>query len=194
MADIKYPNSYWLGANLLTVNPRVYFNTIKSLIDKLNALSSTDDTLTVDTVSEKTASAGVTIDGALIKDGVFVGKQATATATAAGLTTGALTGASQFVTVTSAGVNDVICLPLDSTCPIGTVIEGWVGANGFELRMNATDSGAGIATINGVGGAVEAAIPATTLFKVQKVEVRTWILTATTELGAGVGAIVPDAA
>lgn len=148
--------------------------------------------LFADVIEEKTSTVGVTVDGALIKDGSFVGKQATATATAAGLTTGALTGADQFVTVTSASANDVICLPLDANCPIGTKIRGWVGANGFELRSNATDL---TATINNVtaGTTNEAAIPATTLFEVQKVASLTWILTATDEVGAVITAIIPDA-
>lgn len=145
-----------------------------------------------DAIAEQTTGVGVTIDGALIKDGSFIGKQATATATAAGLTTGALTGTDQFVTVTSASANDVICLPADSDCPIGTVIRGWVGANGFELRSKAGDV---TATLNGVtsGTTNEAAIPATTLFKVTKVATLTWLLEATDELGATITAIIPDA-
>lgn len=144
-----------------------------------------------DVVSEKVSAAGVTVDGALIKDGSFIGKQATATATAAGLTTGLLSGADQFVTVTSANAGDCICLPSDATCPIGTVIRGWVGANGFELRSLAADT---TQTINGVTAGItnEAAIPATTLFRVEKVASLTWILTATDEVGAVITAIIPD--
>lgn len=149
-------------------------------------------TLDTDIVNETTADTGVTIDGALIKNGSFIGKQATATATAAGLTTGLLSGADQFVTVTSASANNCICLPSDALCPIGTVIRGWVGANGFELRSLAADT---TQTINGVTAGVtnEAAIPATTKFKVEKVASLTWLLTAVDELGAVVTAIIPDA-
>jgi hypothetical protein len=149
-------------------------------------------TFDTDIVNETTVDTGVTIDGALIKNGSFIGKQATATATAAGLTTGLISGADQFVTVTSAGANNVICLPSDALCPIGTVIRGWVGANGFELRSLAADT---TQTINGVTAGVtnEAAIPATTLFKIEKVASLTWILTAVDELGAVIAAIVPDA-
>lgn len=148
--------------------------------------------LFADVVSEQTSTVGVTIDGALIKDGSFTGKQATATATADGLTTGALTGTDQFVSVTSANANNIIALPLDADCPIGTVIRGWVGANGFELRSNAADV---TLTINAVtaGTTNEAAIPATTKFKVEKVAALTWLLTAVDELGAVIAAIVPDA-
>jgi hypothetical protein len=120
------------------------------------------------------------------------GNPTTATATADGLTTGLLSGTNQFVTVTSASANNIICLPSDALCPVGTKIRGWVGANGFELRSLAADT---TQTINGVTAGVtnEAAIPATTLFVVEKVASLTWILTATTELGAVITAIVPDA-
>lgn len=144
-----------------------------------------------DTIAEQTSTVGVTVDGALIKDGSFIGKQATATATSDGLTTGALTGADQFVTVTSASANDIICLPAEATTPIGTRIRGWVGANGFELRPIAAE--AATTTINNVTTNVEAAIPATTKFLVEKVAANTWILTATDELGAVITAIIPDA-
>jgi len=147
--------------------------------------------ITTDTVAEKTPDTGVTIDGALIKDGSFIGKQATAIATAAGLTTGLLSGTDQFVTVTSASADNCICLPSDALCPIGTVIRGWVGANGFELRSLAADT---TQTINGVTAGItnEAAIPATTLFKVEKVASLTWLLTATDEFGDTITAIIPD--
>lgn len=148
--------------------------------------------LATSTISEQVSTVGVTIDGALIKDGSFIGKQATATATSDGLTTGALTGTDQFVTVTSAAATDIIALPLDANCPIGTKIRGWVGANGFELRSNAADT---TLTINNVtaGTTNEAAIPATTLFTVEKVASLTWILTALDEVGAVITAIIPDA-
>lgn len=147
--------------------------------------------ISTNAITETTSANGVSIDGALIKDGSFIGKQATATATAAGLTTGLLSGTDQFVTVTSASAGDCICLPSDALCPIGTVIRGWVGANGFELRSLAADT---TQTINGVtaGTTNEAAIPATTLFRVEKVASLTWILTAVDEAGAVVTAIIPD--
>jgi hypothetical protein len=175
----------------------VYSKQFNELIDNIKSVFISNSTLaiptvSVDVVSEKTTDAGVTVDGALIKDGSFIGKQATATATSGGLTTGLLSGADQFVTVTSANANNIVCLPSDVTCPIGTVIRGRVGANGFELRSLAADT---TQTINGVTGGVtnEAAIPADTLFRVEKVASLTWLLTATTSLGAVVTAIIPDA-
>jgi hypothetical protein len=151
-----------------------------------------DSEVTVDVINEATAATGVTLDGALVKDGSFIGKQATATATSDGLTTGALTGTDQFVSVTSASANNIVAMPLDSTCPIGTVIRGWVGANGCEIRSIAADTSL---TLNNVtmGTTNEAAIPATSHFRLEKMATNTWLLTATTELGAVITAIVPDA-
>lgn len=183
-----------------------HLNTVVKAIDTLEVTSLPAEDFTVaanlltalsgsviktNTIDETTAASGVTVDGALIKDGSFIGKQATATATADGLTTGLLTGADQFVTVTSANADHIVALPLSSGVPIGTVIRGWVGANGFELRVSAAE--AATATINGVTTSVEAAIPATTFFTVTKVASLTWILTAVTELGAVITAIIPDA-
>jgi hypothetical protein len=119
-------------------------------------------------------------------------KVASATATADGLTTGLLTFDMGFVTVTSASANNIVTLPACVAADAGKVVQGWVGANGCEMRTPATSG----ATINGVDsdGTNEAAIPATTEFKALCVAADTWLLTALTELGAVVTAIVPDAA
>jgi hypothetical protein len=42
---------------------------VNPIISKVNSISATDNTLTVNTISEKTATGGVTIDGVLLKDG-----------------------------------------------------------------------------------------------------------------------------
>lgn len=63
------------------------------------------------------------------------------TATADGLTTGAITSptsAIKFVAVTSAAATDAITLPAASTALIGTVIYLTVGANGYELLTPAS--------------------------------------------------------
>lgn len=143
-----------------------------------------------DTISERTGASGVTVDNLQIKDGV-PGKLDERVATADGLTTGLLTGANQFVSVSSANADFIISLPLSTSVPVGTKIRGWVASNGFELRVDASE--AATATINNVTTNVEAAIPATTLFIVEKVASLKWILTAIDELGADIAAIVPDA-
>ena len=148
------------------------------------------DQVKTDLIAEKTSAAGVTIDGALIKDGSFTGKAATATATANGLTTGLLTGADQFVAVTSASADNIIALPITTSIPVGTKIRGYVGANGCELRANATQT----VTVNGVTSTnadVEAAIPANCKFVAEMVAALTWLVT--THTGTTLAAPTPDA-
>lgn len=119
----------------------------------------------------------------------------TATASADSTVAGSkLSAVDQFVTVTSGAASRCITLPAASAATIGLVIEGWVGATGFDLRVATAD--AMTVKLNDVTGAatvgVEAAIPATTKFKVVCVSATEWILTATDEKGAVVTAIVPD--
>ncbi len=71
-----------------------------------------------------------------------------ATATADGLTTGLLTGASQFVQVTSASADNIIALPITTSVPVGTVIQGYVGANGFEFDVEIPGARAGCGEIS----------------------------------------------
>lgn len=161
---------------------------------RLGSVGSTNSTSTAADVTYDGTTSGLAATSvqAAIDETVELTEQlTTATATADGLTTGLLSGSNQFVTVTSSSANNIICLPSDSDAPIGTVIRGWVGANGFELRPIAAE--AATAKINNITTSVEAAIPATTLFKVEKVASLTWILTATDELGAVITAIIPDA-
>lgn len=110
------------------------------------------------------------------------------TATADGLTTGTIALGTSFVSVTSADANHIVCLP--TSAPIGTVIHGWVGATGHEIQTTSASN----ETINGQDsdGTKEAAIPATTLWRVTKVSSTAWILVAWDELGAVITAIVPD--
>lgn len=115
----------------------------------------------------------------------------TAIATSGGLTTGILTEGNQNVTVSSANATYICCLPAASAATIGTKITGTVAANGFELRVAASQ--ATTVYINGVTTNVEAAIPANSSFEVTCIDATHWILKAWTALGAEVAAIVPDA-
>lgn len=113
------------------------------------------------------------------------------TATADGTGTGIIHPMTQNITVTSANANYICCLPEASASTVGTIITGTVGANGFELRVQAAQ--AATVYINNVTTNVEAAIPASTNFRVTQIDATHWILEATTNLGAVVTAIVPDA-
>lgn len=120
----------------------------------------------------------------------------TATAAADSTVAGSkLAAVDQFVTVASGGATRVITLPAAGSTTIGLVIEGYVAATGFDLRV--ATSQYSTAKLNNVTSTtvvgVEAAIPATTKFKVVCISATEWILTATDELGAVITAIVPAA-
>ena len=143
-----------------------------------------------DTLVEKTAGVGINADGVLLKDGV-AGKVVAHLATDDGLTTGQLTGASQFVVITTANIDHIISLPEAAATPVGTVIRGMIAGTGCELRVHPDDAAA--VKINDVTTSVEAAIPADTSIRVELISATEWILTAVDNLGAVVTAIVPDA-
>lgn len=181
----KQQSNYVRGIQL----NKVIQNLIANINTELLKFIPSEGTLRSSTLEESTSNAGITIDGALIKDGSFTGKYSTVTAVDPSETIVPLTGSDQFITVTSSDAGFVVALPENDDCPIGTVIRGWVGANGFELRGGGSDI-----TVNNVSmDGNEAAIPATTFFTVTKVTATGWILTAIDEVGAVVTAIIPDA-
>jgi len=59
----------FLGAIL--ASPRVLGSKVSQIISRLNSITSADNTLTVNTISEYTAANGVDIDGLTIKDSRF---------------------------------------------------------------------------------------------------------------------------
>lgn len=109
--------------------------------------------------------------------------------TSDGLTTGLISNSSQFATVVSAAAANILTLPLASSTPIGTMIRGIVGANGFKLQVNTVD--ATTVKLNNVTTNVKAVIPANVLFRVELTSATTWLLTTITSLGAFGTAIVP---
>jgi hypothetical protein len=133
---------------------------------------------------------GVTATLAEINTLDLSARQSTIVATSDGLTTGLLTTASFgcWHTVTSANANNIVTLPAAGADFIGGVIEGWVGATGFEFRAAGT-----AATINGLDCKTtnELAVPATHRFRLTLVAAETWLFEGDTELGARVTA-VPD--
>ncbi len=113
--------------------------------------SLTADPITADALT----AAVITATGALsYPDAIAV------TATADGLTTGIIPangGKLQFVTVTSAGANNIVVLPAPV---VGTIIILRNGATGYELRSNAP---ATVAINGGAGANAESAIAASTM-------------------------------
>jgi hypothetical protein len=112
-------------------------------------------------------------------------------ATVAGLTTGAILFSSRHIKVTSPSADSVCCLPAMGATTVGWTLNGWVGANGFELRPIAAQ--AGTVYINGVTTNVEAAIPAHSEFLVECIDATHVILKVWDANGNLRATIVPDA-
>ena len=132
------------------------------------------ETLTV--TGAITASAALTVGTTLGVTGAATftaGAQSLAvarTATADGLTTGAITAGTSYVTVTAgADANSIISLP---TPVIGNIIWLHVGATGYELRSS---DPATIAINGGAGALAESAIAANTLVQMICNTATTWI-------------------
>jgi hypothetical protein len=112
-------------------------------------------------------------------------------ATAAGLTTGAILATSRNLKVTSPSAASVCCLPTTGASTVGLTINGWIGANGFELRPIAAQ--ANTVYINDVTTGVEAAIPAQSEFLIKCTDATHWTLKVWDSQGQPRAAIVPDA-
>ena len=98
------------------------------------------------------------------------------TATSDGLTTGIIPEGASYVTVTSAGANNIVLLPPPT---VGTVVWIFVGTNGCELRAGSatgTDASGTIA----IGGNTpsadhESALPANSLSLMVCTSATTWV-------------------
>lgn len=64
---IEYPINPSLGANVKAF-PKTQYDKVVEIIDGINTIQPSANTLVADTISEATAAAGVTIDGVLLKD------------------------------------------------------------------------------------------------------------------------------
>ena len=104
-----------------------------------------------------------------------------------------LANLNQFAVITSAASGYIISLPVTSSATVGTIINGFVGANGFMLRLAAADQTAGTKYLNNVAAIKQATIPANTLFRVTCVSATQWVLSATSYAGAAVATITPGA-
>jgi len=109
-----------------------------------------------------------------------------ATATAAGLTTGTIVNGNVFVNVTSASADDIIILP----APIpGTIVKLLNGATGYELRSNSPTT---VGINGGTGADAESAIGASTYIVMECISPTNWIGSSYT--AAGVKGVVQVAA
>ncbi len=110
--------------------------------------------LTVTGAATVSTTLGVTGTLSLTK-GLLVGATAR-TATSAGLTTGTILTGETFISVTSAGANDIMILPAPTP---GTIVILAVAATGYELRSSSPTT---IGINGGTGADAESAIPANT--------------------------------
>jgi hypothetical protein len=109
-----------------------------------------------------------------------------ATATADGTGTGTIAAGTSFVTVTSAGANNIIILPAPV---VGNVIYLMNGGTGYEIRSSAP---ATIALNGGTGVNAESAVGADVLVKLVCTSATTWV--GSTFSTAGVEAALEVAA
>lgn len=139
------------------------------------AITCTDQTgdTTVSLVAGAMAAARtLTIPDPLAAADFILGKQAAVARTASADGTGAGTiadaGRMQFIAVTSANADHIIVLPTPTP---GTVVMGYVGSNGHELRSSTPAS---IAINGGTGSAAESAIAANMFWCVVCTSATTW--------------------
>lgn len=91
------------------------------------------------------------------------------TTTADGTGTGLIADGTTYVTVTSAGANNILTLPTPTP---GNIVYAYVGANGYELR---SDTPASVAINGGTGANAESAIAANTLIRCVCTSSTTWV-------------------
>jgi len=139
----------------------------------ITAANSAGDTTTTLVNASQAGARTYTIPDALAAAEFLLGSQAavarTATADGSGDGTIADKGMFQFIAVTSAGANNIIVLPTPTP---GTVIAGYVGATGFELRSSSV---ATVAINGGTDTAGESAIAANMFFLVVCTSATTWM-------------------
>jgi hypothetical protein len=119
---------------------------INETIDVVNDALPSDGTLNADTISEETSGAGVTVDGALIKDGIFITKatptaiNVTATASAAEIATGYITSTSAAAVAITTPTATAIAtaLGLEAGDSFDFVIDNSAGANTVTLTLDAS--------------------------------------------------------
>jgi len=128
----------------------------------LTAANSAGDTTTTIVNASQAGARTYTIPDALASAQFLLGMQGAVarTATSDGLTTGIIADAGllQFIAVTSASANNIIVLPTPTP---GTIIIGYVGSNGCELRTSAP---ATVSINGGADASAESAIGANMMF------------------------------
>jgi hypothetical protein len=148
---IAYPTKYFLGANL--INPKVYYKTIKALIDTVNDI--TDGTYTIPTLSVTSitaTTATVTTENVTILNATTaniglkvikptaVAINSTGTATAAQIASGYITSTSAAATAITTPTATAIATLIGASrgTQFDLVIDNSAGANTVTLTLDAS--------------------------------------------------------
>lgn len=137
-------------------------------------------TLRVSAVSSGSVTVVADLDEA-------AGSDRAVTSTADGLTTGLLAAGDTFVTVTSAGANNIVTLPAIADVPLGKEIWGKNGGTAFEMR---TPSASTTKINGGDAHSNESVVAANATFLAKKVAADEWTLV--TYAPGAVAVPVPD--
>lgn len=112
--------------------------------------------------------------------------------TSDGLTTGLILDTDVVVEATSAGANNILCLPRATAAKRGRQIKIWVKPSTNCELQSARGSGDTINNVDCSGGAVEALLTHSQWYIATQHLATGWLLQAFTALGAVATAIVPD--
>jgi len=177
-----------------TVLAAGYFNDVRSklkvndVIFAMCGADATGDFLTI-RVTAAPVSGNVTVQS---DADVAGGGTRAVVPTADGLTTGLILPTDSFVEATSAGADNILCLPAASAATRGRQIWIWVvPSTNCELQTHRGSSDT-INNVNCGGGAVEALLTHTQLYLARQHLATGWLLQAFTALGAVGTAIIPD--
>ncbi len=168
MAQIEYPTKYFLGTYLS--NPKVYFRTIKQIIDNLNSITDGTYTFTAITstsVNTSTLTAtGATRVGSLTENHTATAINATATVSGVEMASGLITSTSAAATAltfpTAAALLAAIGGSVGSSFSL--IVDNSAGANTVTMTPSATITAA-TAVITG-GATLTVASGATGLFRI----------------------------
>lgn len=131
MAQVNYPTKYFLGTDIF--NPKVYYKTIKSIIDNLNSVTTGSGVISATTLT----ISGLSKLGPVVEKHTASAINASATATAAQIATG-------YITSTSA-------LATSITLPTAAELVAVLGATAGSSFEFIVDNSAGANTVTIVG-------------------------------------------
>lgn len=167
----------FLGASI--PNTKVLSSKIDEIIDKVNDISTSDNTITSDTISPNTSGGTIKFTTAIVEKHTASAINATATATAAQLATGLVTSTSAAATAitfpTAASLLAAIGAAVGSSYDL--IVDNSAGANTVTMTPSATitaatavvTGGATLTVASGATGIFRIYFPSATTAKVYRV-------------------------